>query len=286
MQKSRRLDFLWRVILVFLGCLICAVGVNLFLVPFKLITAGVSGLALLIHYIFPVLTPSLWVVIINVPIFIAGWFLVDKAFTIWSLFGMVCFSAILEATSGLAQMPVVNDLYAALIMGGLLAGIGVGMVFRARASLGGTDILAAMVRKYYSTSIGAAQFGLNGVIVVGLGVLFTFQEAFASGFSILVESWAMDRVIMGLFTNKAVMAITNKPDEVGHALMDKLGRGVTYLHSQGGMSKTDKRLVYCVVPPRQLMQAKGIIEEIDPDSFTTVQDVSEVLGKGFRRPVI
>lgn len=286
MAKGRKRQFAARVALVVLGCLICAVGVNAFLVPFKLITAGISGVALLIYYIIPVLSPSTLVVLINIPIFIAGWLLIDKSFTLWSLFGMITFSAILRATAFLADLKVVNDLYTALIMGGLLAGIGVGMVFRARASLGGTDILAAILRKHYSMSIGVAQFGLNTVIIFGLGLLFTVQEALASGFSIFVESWAMDRIITGIFSNKAILAITDKPEEVGRALMDKLGRGVTYLHSQGGMTLKEKRIVYCIITPRQLMLAKGIIEEVDPGCFTTVSDVSEVLGKGFRRPVI
>jgi uncharacterized membrane-anchored protein YitT (DUF2179 family) len=266
-----------------LGGFLGAAGVNLFLAPFKLLTAGVAGVALLIHYLVPALPIGVTNLALNAPIFILGWLYVDRKFTLWSLFGMVSLSAFLDLTSPWAELKPVKDLYMSLIAGGLMSGVGVGLAFKARGSMGGTDIIAAILRKYFSTSIGTAQFGLNAAIVMLLGIKFSLQSALASAFSIFFEAWAMDRTIVGLNTNKALMVITDFPREVGEALMERLDRGCTYLMGKGGFRLQEKEIVYCIMATRQLSQAKAIVEEIDPHSFTTVLDTVEVIGHGFRR---
>ena len=275
-----------RFLLVMFGCLITAVGVNAFLVPHNLLTAGVSGIAMLAHYLVPSLGLGIWVLILNIPIFILGWFMIDRPFTLWSLVGMVGLSVSLEITAPLADMHIVKDLYMALIAGGVVAGIGVGMTFRARASMGGTDIIAAILRRKYSMTIGTAQTVMNVVIVMVLGLQFSLEKALASAFSIFAESWAMDKAIMGLETNKALMIVTEKPQEVTEGLMARLRRGVTLLDGHGGYLGDAKQIVYCIISPRQLSIAKGIIEDIDPHSFTTVTNTVEVLGQGFKRSAI
>ncbi|NLH49859.1 MAG: YitT family protein [Myxococcales bacterium] len=275
--------FAWRMFLIALGGFISAAGVNLFLVPFKLLTAGVAGIALLIYYLTPVLSVGTWMFILNIPIFVAGWILVNRKFVLWSLVGMVSLSFFLDLTKSWAELRVVDDLYMSLILGGLLSGVGVGLAFRARGSMGGTDIVAAIMRKYYSTSIGSTQFALNGVIVMLLGLRFTMEAAFASAFSIWFESYSMDRTILGFNKTMALIVITAKPHEVGDALMNKLNRGVTYLRGFGGYTCDEKELVYCIITNRQLSHAKAIVEKVDPHSFTTVTSTVEVIGQGFKR---
>jgi len=276
-------NFFWRIFLILLGSFLGAVGINMFLVPFKLLTAGVAGIALLISYVWPVLSVGVLMVLINVPIFIAGWLYVDRKFTLWSLVGMLSLSTAVDLTRSWAAYKPVNDLYMSLIVGGLLSGIGVGLAFRARGSMGGTDIIAAILRKYYSMSIGTTQLALNGFIVLALGWKFGWTLALASAFSIYCESWSIDRTILGLNTTQALMVISDRPREVGEALMEKLNRGVTYLAATGGYSEAPKQVVYCVIPTRQLSYAKAIVEDVDPRSFSTVMDTVEVIGKGFRR---
>ena len=275
-----------RLLLVFFGCLITAVGVNAFLVPHNLLTAGVSGIALLAHYLVPSIGLGVWVLILNIPIFGLGWFMIDRQFTIWSFIGMVALSICLEATSFLADINILPDLYMALIVGGVIGGIGVGLTFRARASMGGTDIIAAILRRKYSMTIGTAQSIMNVIIIMVLGFQFTLEKAMASAFSIFAESWAMDKAIMGLETNKALMIITDHPREVSEGLMHRLRRGVTLLDGHGGYLGEAKQIVYCIISPRQLSLAKGIVDSIDPNSFTTVTNTVEVLGEGFKRSAI
>ena len=276
-------EFLARLAQMLAGGFIGAAGVNLFLAPFKLLTAGVAGIALLIHYTVPAIPVSALVLALNVPIVILGWLMIDRNFTMWSFVGMASLAGFLELTKSWAELHVVNDLYMALIVGGILSGIGVGLTFRARGSMGGTDIIAAIIRKRYSTSIGTAQFAMNGLIVAVLGLRFTLQAALASAFSIFFEAWAMDKTILGLRTTSALMVITDAPHEVGRALMEKLNRGVTYFVARGGYSMNDKEIVYCIMPTRQLSLAKSLVQRLDPHSFTTVMNTVEVIGRGFRR---
>lgn len=275
--------FSWRVLVIALGCFLTAAGVNLFLVPFKLLTAGVAGIALLIYYFTPVLSVGTWMLVLNIPIFVAGWIFVNRKFVLWSLVGMLFLSFFLDLTKEWADLRLVDDLYMSLILGGLTSGVGVGLAFRVRGSMGGTDIIAAIFRKYYSTSIGSTQFALNGAIVMLLGLRFTMEAAFASAFSIWFEAYAMDRTILGFNKTMALMVITAKPREVGDALMQKLNRGVTYLSGVGGYTHEPKEVVYCIIPTRQLSFAKSIVERIDPHSFSTVMNTVEVIGQGFRR---
>jgi uncharacterized membrane-anchored protein YitT (DUF2179 family) len=276
-------SFLRRAVQVLLGGFIAAVGINVFLVPFKLLTAGVAGVAMLVHYLVPALPIGVLNAALNVPIFILGWIYLDRRFTLWSIFGMASLSFFIDLTQSWAEWQPVNDLYMALVVGGLISGVGAGLTFRVRASMGGTDIIAAIFRKYYSMSIGTAQFGLNTLVVLALGLRFSLQSAIASAFSIFFEAWAMDRTVLGLNTNLALMVITDSPRDVGQALMEQLNRGVTYLAARDGFLPQDKEIVYCVITTRQLAHAKAIVEEIDPRSFSTVMDTVEVIGHGFRR---
>jgi len=243
----------------------------------------VAGIAMLISYVVPGLSLALLIVVLNLPIFVLGWIFIDRRFTLWSMLGMGSLALFLELTKPWVPDKAVCDLYLGLIAGGLLSGVGVGLTFRARGSMGGTDIIAAILRKRYSVSIGGAQFFLNALIVAALGVRFTLQSALASAFSIFFEAWSTDQTILGLNTNKTLLIVTDRPREVGQALMDQLGRGVTYLKGESGLRPGDRMIVYCVIAPRQLSQAKALLEAVDPESFSTVMDTVEVLGKGFRR---
>lgn len=275
-------EFIFRTVMILLGGFVTAAAINIFLVPFNLLSAGVTGIAMLLHYLAPVMSIGLYMLVLNIPIFILGWIYIDRRFTFWSLFGMAVLASSLELTKSWALWMVVDDLYMALIIGGLIAGVGMGMTFRARGSMGGTDIIAAILRKKFSTSIGSAQFGMNATILIALAYKFSFQSALASGFSIFFEAWACDKTILGISTNKALLVVTNRPQKVGEALMKRLDRGVTYLLGRGGYLKNEKELVYCVITPRQLAQAKAVVEQIDPESFSTVMDANEVIGDGFK----
>ncbi|GAB4290692.1 MAG: YitT family protein [Myxococcota bacterium] len=275
-------EFLRRIFIVIAGSLIGAVGMSGFLAPVKLLASGVSGIGLLVSYLSP-LTPGVVIFALNIPIFALALRLIDRDFALWSFIGMALLAGFLELTAPLARMRLVDDFYLNMIAGSVLSGFGTGLVFRARSSHGGTDIVAAIVRKYRSFSIGYALFAINGAIICAVGFFFTLQEALASLVAIFIEAVATDRTIVGIDTNRAITIITDKPDEIASALMEKLGRGATIFYGKGAYTGNEKEIIYCIITIRQLAYAKNIVESIDKDSFMTVHDITEVVGSGFRR---
>ncbi|MBI4211724.1 MAG: YitT family protein [Deltaproteobacteria bacterium] len=281
-MKKIPLNFLLRqTCAITLGAFLSATSINLFLVPHHFVKGGVSGLALLISYLapFPV---WLWVAIINVPIFLAGFRILGRSFVLGSLYGTVIFTFFIFATQGLAQLHFLKNPMLAALFSGVLGGIGVGTTLRVNGSLGGTDIIAAIINKKLSISIGTISFIINGVVVILTGVFYGAEIAAFALLAIFIEGMALDKTVRGIDTSKAIMIITTKPDEIAEQILKKLMRGVTFLQGEGAWEQSPRKILYCVVSLRQLARVKYYVREADPKAFMSVADVSEVMGKGFR----
>ena len=285
MKRNEFATFFLRLGMVVLGSTVAAVGVNAFLVPADLLTAGVAGLAVLLSYVTPV-SSGVLLFALNAPIFVAGAKLVDRDFVLWSALGMASLAAGLSLTSFLADWHLVKDWYLNAGTGAIVSGFGSGLVFRARASQGGTDVVAAIVRRRREVPIGTLLFVLNASVVAVLAFVKGLEPALATTFVILLESVVVEKTIIGVDANKALTIITDRPREVADALMEGIGRGVTFLHGEGAFTRNPKAVVYCIITTRQLAHAKKIVKDLDPHCFTTVHDVTEVVGKGFRQPPI
>ena len=285
MQRPDLSTFFARLALTVVGSLLCAAGVNAFLVPADLLTAGVAGLAVLLSYVTPV-SSGVLLFALNAPVFAAGWRLVDRDFVLWSALGMASLSAGLSLTAPLADWHLVSDWYLGAGTGAIVAGFGSGLVFRARASQGGTDVVAAIIRRRREVPIGMLLFVLNASVVAVLAFVKGLEPALATTFVILLESVVVEKTIIGVDANKALMIITDRPREIADALMERIGRGVTFLHGVGAFTGHEKQVVYCIITTRQLAHAKKIVKDLDPACFTTVHDVTEVVGKGFKQAPI
>jgi uncharacterized membrane-anchored protein YitT (DUF2179 family) len=278
-------DFVSRIALVVVGSLLVGVGVQVFLVPAHLLTAGVSGLAVLLSYVTPI-PAGLGYFILNIPIFLLSSRYVRREFLVWSLVGMAALSAALWATAPLADWRPVQDLYLNLIFGSVVCGFGTGLVFRARASQGGTDVIAAAVRKVSSIRIGILLFLLNASVVVVLAAVYGLEPALATIVVIAIEAYVTERTIIGIDANKAMLTITARPDDVAKALMERLDRGATILSATGAFTGETRPVVMVILRTRQLAVATRLVRDVDPEAFTFVHDVTEVLGHGFEAPAI
>jgi uncharacterized membrane-anchored protein YitT (DUF2179 family) len=267
--------------IIILGSIITAVGINAFLMPHKFLSCGVSGLAQFFAFMTP-LEVGTYVIIFNIPIFLLGWKYVGRVFIVGSFIGTITLSLCLYATNWMIGMGWAPDPLLAAIVGGALSGAGTGLVFRVNSSHGGTDIIAAAVKKKWSFSIGTVVFMFNIVIVGVLGFVYGVNVALYTIVAYFISAIALDRVIIGLDTSRAIFIITNKPEEVADKIIKKLERGVTFLDGAGAYMGRKQRVLYCVVPLRQLARVKHYVSSIDPDAFLTVTEVSEVMGQGFR----
>ena len=280
MQRDLRYNTM-RYVKVGLGALIGAVSVNTFLVPHNFLSGGVSGIALILHYLFN-LPVGVSILVMNIPLFLWAYKVLDRDFVALGAFGMTAFSVAADLTSFLRDTGFVDDPLLAAVYGGVVSGIGNGLVFRVEnGNAGGIDIPSRVIRKLYSLSIGTVVFFSNVVIVTASSFLFGVKPAMMTLISMYISSHVLDKTIEGFDYKKVVMVITDHPQEIADVIIKEVGRGVTFIHGQGAYTKKEKKLVYCVVKVIQLAKIKKIVEVADPQAFMTVMDAAEVLGRGF-----
>ena len=271
---------IWRYSMVAAGSLIAGMAINLFLIPHQLFSGGVSGVAMILYFLFgwPI---GVQIIVLNIPIFYAAYRLLDRDYVLCGIFGMLVFSAAADATRFLSTIHLVDDTLLAAIYGGVISGIGSGLIFRAGGSSGGTDTIAIIIKKYYSLNVGLVGFSINVFLMLVAAALFGVKPAMYTLLSFFVGSRVTDAVIEGLNRKKTVMIISDRNDEIAEAIMDEVGRGATFLEGTGAFTGQDKKVLFVVVTLTQIAKIKFIVEKTDPHAFMIVQDAAEVLGHGF-----
>ncbi|AKA72204.1 YitT family protein [Clostridium scatologenes] len=271
-----------KILMIIVGSLIYSIGVNLFIVPHKLLSGGVAGIAIICQYLTRV--PSgYFIILINIPIFLIGVKSIDKSFGFFSFIGMISMSVCLILTRNIHIMYYLPDPLLSALCGGIITGIGMGIIFKNRASQGGTDIIAVVVKKKYGVSIGRIAFLINvGVVTIGM-IIGSFQIAIYTLISMYLNSAVLDKIIQGVEREKVVFIVTRKSDKVKDEILKKLNRGVTYLYGEGAYTGDKKNIIYCILSPKEIEQVKGLIENIDDSAVISIMDTAEVKGKGFRQ---
>ncbi|WP_250160063.1 YitT family protein [Caloranaerobacter azorensis] len=275
------MDYSSKIVFILLGNLFCSIAFNGFFVPNHLLSGGVGGISIMIHFLTN-LPIGLIIFIINIPIFIIGAKIIDKKFTAYSFISMLTLSFLLELTRGIDQLIMMDDILLAAIFGGILNGLGMGLLFRNRTSQGGLDIIAAIFKKKYNINIGTGLMGFNTIIIALSSVLFGLKPAMYTLIALYTAYKIVDKVQEGLDTKKNVIIISDKSQELGEAIQKKLQRGVTFLKGEGGYTKNNKNVIYCIVTSTQVGKLKEIVEEVDPSAFMTINNIQEVKGRGFK----
>ena len=271
-----------RYVGMFIGCLIAACSINLFVMPSHLLTGGVTGGAMIIYYLFE-LPIGVQTFLYNIPLLIASYKLLGKNYTIDVVIGTGIFSFCIDATRFLNAYAPVNDVMLASIYGGVFNGLGYGIVFRMNGSTGGFDIVGAIVRKFYSMNMGTAIFAFNCIIVTVAAMLFGVVPAMYTLICMYVNSHITDKVTAGLNRSKAIFIISEKSREIANAIMNDIGRGVTFLHGQGAFSGDSRKIAMVIVSLTQLGKLKIIVNTLDRNAFMIIMSTNEVMGRGFTR---
>ena len=258
----------------------CCLGFNLFLIPAHLLTGGISGVALIIYYLTD-LPVGLQNLVYNLPILYLAYHVFGRLYAADTIFGTVVLSVILDATHFLVDWSICSDPMLNAIFGGVLAGIGFGMVFRANANTGGLDVIAAVAKKYYSLDVGTVVFLLNFFIIMGSVALFGIEFALFSVVSIYVTAELTNRVAAGLNREKSIVIVSPQAKAICSDIMEHVHRGATFLDGRGGFAEETKSILFVVVSLTQVSRVKTIVDHHDPQAFMIVSDTSEVSGKGF-----
>ncbi len=280
-RKVRRLAEHYGLII--LGCLISSAAINVFYVPANLLTGGVTGISMIVLYLWG-LPIGIQTFVYNIPLLIAAYIFLGRRYLMDVIAGTLIFSICLDLTHYLADLHLVQDVMLSSIFGGVFCGIGYGIVFRNDGSTGGFDIIGAIVKKYYSFDMGAVIFSFNCMIMVVAGCLFGVTQALFTLIGMFVSANITDKVIAGINHRKAVMIVSNKSAEIADGIIYEVGRGVTFVHGQGAYTKTNRDIVFVVVKTTQISKIKAIVNAVDRYAFMIIMSANEVMGRGFTLP--
>jgi uncharacterized membrane-anchored protein YitT (DUF2179 family) len=270
----------WNLFLITLGSVIVAVGIKAAIIPHGMITGGFSGLGLLCYYGSDILTPGIWYLILNVPVFIIGWKFISKRFLYYSLYGAGILTLFMDLVNFTFD---ITDPWLAALAGGTLVGAGAGIVFRSLGSGGGNDIISILLNQKFSLRIGTYNFMFNFVLFAGsFGYLDTDIILYSMATS-YIASQAIE-YCMGLFNQrKMILIISKDPVSIADEILKKMQRGATFLKGRGAYTGEDKEVLLTVANTYQIKRIEEIVFNIDPEAFMITENTFNVLGKGFSR---
>jgi uncharacterized membrane-anchored protein YitT (DUF2179 family) len=267
---------LWNLVLIAVGSMLCAVGINGILIPQQFLSGGVTGVAIVIRYLVPSLPIAMLYFVLNIPIYALGWMYVGRRFFLYSIAGLLIFSGALTYSNIL--LPV-HDKILSAILAGIIIGVGSGIILRSLGSAGGLDILSIILMKRFSIRLGSSVLAFNALVVGAGAVLFSLEMALYTLVYLYVNSSMINLVVTGLSQRKAVHIISPKWETIAQEINEKIQRGVTIMRGQGGHTSQEHRILYTVITFRELTRLKQLISAVDPNAFVVVTDTLEVMGQ-------
>jgi len=300
-KTKQRINFAFEHIktycIIAVGSVITALAINIFLVPNKIASGGVSGVATVLFYLSGGKLPvGITMLAINIPLFIAGMKFIGKKFILKSIVGSIFLSVVIDITKPLCSYFVDNyfnleesaaytaDLTLYSIFGGFIMGIGLGLVLKTGATTGGSDLMAMIVTNFLTSfTVGKVLLFIDASVIIFAAI--AFNSVLLGMYAILtlyISSKVIDAMLEGINYAKAVFIISNDSELISNKILTELDRGVTALKGTGMYTGEDKNVLLCVVHRRQLARLKECVREIDAKAFIILTDVREVLGEGFK----
>ena len=276
-----------------IGSFIMAVGYVYFITPHKIVPGGVYGLGIIVHYLskgmalwpdgFPI---GLFNLLVNIPLTYLGMKMLGPRFGVKTIYGFVSSSVFMDGITLMREVgdaPLVQDVLLSCIFGGVLTGIGLGLIFKAKATSGGSDIVAMIITKYTRIPIGQMLIWVDTAIVfIALAAFKEWQIPLYSILVIYITGRAVDLLLDGANYNKALIIISDEHEKIREKIVFDLERGGTYLKGVGMFTNAEKSVIFTVVNRREVAILEEQIAAIDPHAFITVMDANEILGEGFR----
>ena len=292
-KKTKIIKFLIQYLIITVGCVVFALGVSLFLDANNIASGGVTGIAIIINYLIGDLTglhTGVWIVIINVPLFIIGAIFFGKKFILSTVYSTVVSSLLIELFNFcLAKFaPATSNLIIPSVLGGALFGIGLGIIFRMGSTTGGTDIIVKILRKKFRyIKTGMISMSIDIVIVIASAFVYKdFELTCYTIVSIVVMAFLFDWVLYGGNSAKLVYVITTeeKAKFMCERILKELDVGATCLDGEGAYTGNDKRIILCAIKNTMYPRLYDMIHEIDANAFTIVTSAKEIYGEGYQNP--
>ena len=272
-------------VLILVGSVIEAIALRLFLVPANLASGGVSGIAQLLNHFtgWPI---GVMVLVGNLPLFVIGWrYLGGRRFALRSAFSVIVYSLVVDLIPRFHLLPasgITDDIFLNSLYGAVVAGVGYGLVYRARSTSGGSDILARILNHYRSVSMTQSYLMVDSSVILAAGFVFGWKQALYAIITLYVSGIVSETILEGSGTVRTALIITAQPDHVSMRVLDELERGVTILQGTGAYTGEDRPVLYCVITRAEVAQLKAIVQEADPQAFIVIGVAHEALGEGFK----
>ena len=261
------------------GSLIVAIAFNLFLTPNKLVSGGISGLSIILSYLFGV-NRALTILLFSILLLVLSYFFLGKVKTRGSILGSLLFPIFVQLTEPITSYIDIGSTETILIavFGGVIYGFGAGLIFRSGFTTGGTDIISQILSKYLKISLGKSIIICDGIIVFLSGIVFGASNLMYSIIILYLVSYMSDKVILGISDSKAFYIVTSEDRKIKEYIMKYLNHGVTVLEAKGGFKRKNEKVLLSVLPTKDYFKLKEGINEIDPNAFFLITDAYEVFG--------
>jgi uncharacterized membrane-anchored protein YitT (DUF2179 family) len=269
-----------RIVMITLGAMLMAVGLEIFLVKNKVVDGGITGVSIMLSHLVG-WKLGFFLFLLNLPFVYLGYKQIGKTFALSTIYGI---SALSLFAIMLHPIPVfTDDVLLASVFGGMLIGLGVGTVIRSGGALDGTEILAILINKKMPVSVGNVIMFFNLFILTAAGFVFSWERAMYSLLAYYIASKAIDAVVEGFEQSKSVWIISEFSQEIADSINARLGRGVTFFNGEGAFSGDEKKVIFCVINRIEESKLKRIVQYWDPNAFLAISDIAEVRGGKFKK---
>src|SRR5574344_1006751 len=270
---------------ILIGTLIITTGTIFFNIPLKIAAGGVTGFAQVIHYYLPNMNIGLTMGVLNIILLLVGYMVIGKEFGLYTIIGAASYSGFMTIFDALIDIkePLLGDNLANLILGAVLVGLGLAIVFRQNASTGGTDVLAKILESKIGVSVSKGMLIVDVFVIAMAGLTFGLQSGIYAFMSLYITTWVLDNTIAG-FNSKIQMVIVSKEIEnINNFIHKEINRGTTFYEARGGYTKKEQNVLVSIVDTKQYIKIRNYIDSIDDDAFVYITNINEVIGYGFSR---
>lgn len=276
-----------RLALMFVGAIIYAVGVAFFLNPHGIAPGGLTGVSVMINHFFPQINTGILVLLLNVPLMIAGLIRFGKDFLVSTIWSTVASSLLISGMEDIIrnyQLLLTQDKFLSALAGGALMGVGMGIIFRKGGTTGGSDIVVKFLRqKYRHLKTGVLFIIIDSTIVAASAVVYKdIDMGLLAGITVAVSSYVFNNVLYGGDSARLTFIISDRPEQIVSRLLDELSIGASYVNGSGAFTGTEKRIIMCAAKNRMFPLVKQIVHEEDPRAFLIVSSANEIYGEGFK----
>lgn len=283
-EKFSFKELIYETSLLIVGCFLLALSFVLFFDPHSIAPGGLTGLAVIINYLFNI---PLWLVnlFFNIPLFIIAYKVLIKRECIKTLLGILFFTLSLNFCENFSTLNITNDVLLATLTGGVILGLGLGIIFKINGTTGGTDLIGLILNKYFPSISVPKLMGVADFIVVISSIFATgkIEIGLYSAIGLYIAILVSDMVVQGIYSAKSFTIISNSPEEISSSILENMNRGVTILKAKGGYTQEDKEALLVVVGKREISTLRRIVKTVDPNAFVIITDVHETLGEGFKQ---